>query len=127
LRCLHKFASDPDSILAFLNSLSPALPALLPVFMVMGVNDPVTLRGLSGMESRDRWLYSWVKEGRITESQFKIIRAGMQKIQQHSRLKSSDINFSALQLYGHVQCLDVRPAQNKIVFMLPMPQRTQGN
>ncbi|EJF65816.1 hypothetical protein DICSQDRAFT_177248 [Dichomitus squalens LYAD-421 SS1] len=40
---LHKSASDPDSILAFLNSLSPALPALLPVFMVMGVNDPVTL------------------------------------------------------------------------------------
>ncbi|TBU50729.1 hypothetical protein BD309DRAFT_995828 [Dichomitus squalens] len=67
---LHKFASDPDSILAFLNSLSPALPALLPVFMVMGVND----------SSRDRWLYSWVKEGRITELQFKIIRVGMQKI-----------------------------------------------
>ncbi|TBU65878.1 hypothetical protein BD310DRAFT_837180 [Dichomitus squalens] len=62
------------------NSVSNPRPALLPVFMVMGVNDPVTLRGLSGMESRDRWLYSWVKEGRITELQFEIIRAGMQKI-----------------------------------------------
>ena len=69
---------DTESVLAFLNSLDPAQPALLQVFMEMGVITTADLGGLSRMGSRDKWLYSWAKRRVITEFQYELIRAGLE-------------------------------------------------
>ncbi|EJF65815.1 hypothetical protein DICSQDRAFT_123958 [Dichomitus squalens LYAD-421 SS1] len=71
--------TDPDGIISILNSLHLNELALLTVFIDFEMSKVAALRGFLGMESRDSWLCSWVQEGRITQLQFDMIRAGMQR------------------------------------------------
>ena len=64
----------------FLSALTPTQAALLPLFTTMGIHDKETLYGLSVMDERDTWMYSWVKEGRISEFQFAILKQGLNKM-----------------------------------------------
>ena len=64
----------------FLSALTPTQAALLPLFTTTGIHDKETLNGLSVMDERDTWMYSWVKEGRISEFQFAILKQGLNKM-----------------------------------------------
>ncbi|KAI0709185.1 hypothetical protein C8Q76DRAFT_813379 [Earliella scabrosa] len=69
-----------DPVLAFLRGLDPEQTDLLPVFVAMGVTDGAALQGVARMSTRDAWVYSWVKENRITELQFTAIVSGFKKM-----------------------------------------------
>ncbi|PIL23958.1 hypothetical protein GSI_13709 [Ganoderma sinense ZZ0214-1] len=66
--------SKPDSFLGFLKLLRPPQPALLPVFVRLGVTSVAELRELPFVE---KWLHDRVKEEIITEFQFAAIIAGL--------------------------------------------------
>ncbi|KAI9064379.1 hypothetical protein FKP32DRAFT_633788 [Trametes sanguinea] len=60
---------------SFLQGLPQDLRFLLPTFIQYGVKDEASLRGMLQMSEWRRWLYSWVKEGRLTELQFEMFQA----------------------------------------------------
>ena len=69
-----------DAVLQFLRNLAQDLSSLLSVFIRYGVTDRTSLRGVRCMENWRAWMYTWVKEGHLTELQFKIVTDGMEKI-----------------------------------------------
>ncbi|KAI0721719.1 hypothetical protein C8T65DRAFT_630991 [Cerioporus squamosus] len=69
-----------EAILRFLRNLAQNLSFLLPVFVRYGVTDRSSLRSIRCMENWRAWLYTWVKEGTLTELQFKMVTDGMEKI-----------------------------------------------
>ncbi|KAI0336519.1 hypothetical protein GY45DRAFT_1238263 [Cubamyces sp. BRFM 1775] len=64
----------------FLRTLPQDLGDLLPVFIQYGVDDDNALRGMLRMPAWQSWLYSWVKEGWLTELQFRMICNGLAQI-----------------------------------------------
>ncbi|RDX56834.1 hypothetical protein OH76DRAFT_1395977 [Lentinus brumalis] len=69
-----------DAVLQFLRNLAQDLRFLLPVFVGYGVTDRTSLRSIRSMENWRAWFYTWVKEGHLTELQFKMITDGMVKM-----------------------------------------------
>ncbi|KAI0670433.1 hypothetical protein C8Q78DRAFT_1036160 [Trametes maxima] len=67
-------------VVAFLGSLCPDQSALLPVFLAAGIADGAALNGVARMEGRNKWLYSLVREGTLTELQFIAVVAGLDKM-----------------------------------------------
>ncbi|KAI8998685.1 hypothetical protein BD414DRAFT_475783 [Trametes punicea] len=64
----------------FLQALPQDLTLLLPTFVQYGLVDEVSLRGMLRMQNWRSWLYSWVKEGRLTELQFAMVSEGLAKV-----------------------------------------------
>ncbi|RPD66078.1 hypothetical protein L226DRAFT_188285 [Lentinus tigrinus ALCF2SS1-7] len=71
---------EHEVVLQFLRDLAQDLSFLLPVFVRYGITGRTTLRSVRCMENWRGWIYTWVKEGNLTELQFKIISDGMEKI-----------------------------------------------
>ncbi|KAI0647003.1 hypothetical protein C8Q79DRAFT_957375 [Trametes meyenii] len=69
-----------EPVAAFLGSLFPDQSALLSFFVTAGITDGMALGGLARMDGRDKWLYSFVREGTLTELQFVAIQAGLNKM-----------------------------------------------
>ena len=69
-----------ETIVAFLRTLPQDLSSLLPVFLQHGVDDSEALRGMLHMPAWRSWLYSWVKEGWLTELQFRMVCDGLVQI-----------------------------------------------
>ncbi|KAH9901367.1 hypothetical protein C8Q73DRAFT_832822 [Cubamyces lactineus] len=72
--------SGPGAIEAFLRALPQDLGGLLPLFQQFGVVDEDALRGMLRMPAWRSWLYSWVKEGWLTELQFRMVCDGLAQI-----------------------------------------------
>ena len=63
----------------FLRSLPQDLAFLLPVFVSYGVKDGPSLHALLRMKDWQGWLYTWVRQGKLTEFQFTLISRGLEK------------------------------------------------
>ena len=46
----------------------------------MGVSDAATLDGLARMDDGNAWLYTWVREGRMSEFQFALLTRALAKM-----------------------------------------------
>ena len=66
-------------IIGFLSALAQDLSFLEPVFVKHGVGDDATLRGMLRMSNWHSWIYGWVKEGGLTELQFRMIVNGLEE------------------------------------------------
>ncbi|KAI0646998.1 hypothetical protein C8Q79DRAFT_599051 [Trametes meyenii] len=73
-------AEQAHIIRVFLRALPLDLSSLLPVFLEYGITDQASLRGVPRMAGWRRWLYSWVREGRLTELQFKMVSDGFEML-----------------------------------------------
>ncbi|KAI0670437.1 hypothetical protein C8Q78DRAFT_124608 [Trametes maxima] len=73
--------SEPGHLIqVFLRALPQDLSSLLPVFVEYGITDEASMRGVLRMAGWRRWLYGWVREGRLTELQFKMISDGFETL-----------------------------------------------
>ena len=68
-----------EPIVGFLSALAQDLSCLEPVFVKHGVGDDATLRGMLQMSNWHSWIYGWVKEGALTELQFRMIVNGLEE------------------------------------------------
>ena len=64
----------------FLRDLPQDLTGLLPVFVSHGVADEDSLRSMLRMANWRFWIYSWVKEGALTELQFQMLLEGIARL-----------------------------------------------
>ncbi|KAI0664825.1 hypothetical protein C8Q70DRAFT_1049031 [Cubamyces menziesii] len=69
-----------EAIKGFLRTLPQDLGGLLPLFLQYGVGDGDALRGMLRMPAWRSWLYSWVKEGWLTELQFRMVCDGLAQL-----------------------------------------------
>ena len=72
--------TNTEPIERFLGSLPQDLRILLPIFVANGVKDEPSLRGMLRMEGWQRWIYSWVRTGQLTELQYVMIVASLAKV-----------------------------------------------
>ncbi|KAH9946161.1 uncharacterized protein BXZ73DRAFT_72990 [Epithele typhae] len=74
------------AVATFLMSLTPEQTGLGPLFHQLGIDD---LGELLQMKERYVWLYSLVKEDRLTEFQFALIKNGLKKLETAPWLRPS--------------------------------------
>ncbi|KAI0807365.1 hypothetical protein C8Q74DRAFT_57107 [Fomes fomentarius] len=74
---INALATEPIS---FLRSLPQDLSFLLPVFVRHGVVDEPSFRSIARMVKWRSWLYTWVKEGDLTELQFKMVSDRLEEV-----------------------------------------------
>ncbi|TBU50716.1 hypothetical protein BD309DRAFT_1025160 [Dichomitus squalens] len=70
----------PVPILDFLSALAQDLSFLLAVFISHGVGDDTSLQSMLQMNNWRSWMYTWVREGVLTELQFQMIVDGLEKL-----------------------------------------------
>ena len=69
-----------NAVILFLQSLAQDLSFLLSTFVSHGVKDGPSLCSVLGIANWRAWLYSWVKEGMLTELQFKMVCDGFERM-----------------------------------------------